>query len=119
MSNATIPHNFDSQSMSHQIAAALVKNHNIDPDIIVYRTKCAETRPGVTVYTNDRTWCYILDSGVQIVTFNLVADTGEKTFGTYTVDIANGELDLAYITVDDAAKALAGMLAAITYTPAQ
>lgn len=115
----TTPHNFDSQAMSHQIAATLVANHTIDPDTIVYRTARAETRPGVTVHTSDHTWCHITDSGAQTVTWNLIIDTGTETFGTYIVDIANGKLDLAYITVDDAAATLAGVLATITYDATQ
>lgn len=115
----TTPHNFDSQALSHQIAAALEANHTIDPDTITYRAARAETRPGVTIYTNDRTWCHIIDAGERIIRWNLIIDTGTETFGTYIVDIANGELDLAYITVEDAAAALAGVLATISYDTAQ
>lgn len=111
----TTPHNFDSQALSHQIAAALVTNHTIDPDALTYRAGRAETRPGVTVHTSPRTWCHIIDADERIIRWNLIIDTGAQTFGTYVVDIANGELDLAYITVEDAAAALAGVLATISY----
>lgn len=111
----TAPRNFDSRALSHQIAEALEANHAIDPDVITYRAARAETRPGATVHTGDRTWCQIVDAGGQTVTWNLIIDTGAETFGTYVVDVANGELDLAYVTVDDAAAALAGVLSAINY----
>lgn len=115
----TTPHNFDSQALSHQTAATLVEHHTIDPDTITYRAGRAETRPGVTVHTSARTWCHIIDAGAQTVTWNLIIDTGTETLGTYIVDIANGELDLAYITIDDAAAALAGVLTTIKYNAAQ
>ena len=115
----TTPHNFDSQALSHQIAATLVEHHTIDPDTITYRAGRAETRPGVTVHTNARTWCHIIDAGAQTVTWNIIIDTGTETFGTYVVNIADGELDLAYITVEDAATALAGVLTTIKYNSAQ
>ena len=119
MSDATTQHNFDSHALSHQIAAALEANHTINPDSITYRAERAETRPGVNVHTGDRTWCHIIDAGGQTVTWNLIVETGTETFGTYVVDAANGEFDLAYITVDDAAAALAGVLATINYDTAQ
>ena len=115
----TTPHNFDSQALSHQIAAALVTNHAIDPDIITYGTARVETRPGTNIYTGERTWCHIIDADAQTVTWNLIIDTDAKMFGTYVVDVANGEMDLAYITVDDAAAVLAGVLSAISYDTAQ
>ena len=111
--------NFDSHALSHQIAAALEANHTIDPDNIIYRTARAETRPGVNVHTGDRTWCHIIDAGGQRVTWNLIIDTGTETFGAYVVEVANGEFDLAYVTVDDAAAALAGVLAVIRCDAAQ
>lgn len=118
MTDAT-PCNFDSRALSHQIAAALVANHAIDPDAITYRTARAETRPGATVYTSERTWCHITDAGGQIIRWNLIIDAGDETFGTYVVDVANGEMDLAYVTVDGAASALAGVLDTISYDAAQ
>lgn len=109
----TTPHNFDSHALSHQIAAALEANHAIDADTITYRAARAETRPGVTIHTSARTWCYIVDAGGQAVTWNLIIDIGAtRTLGDY---IASGELNLAYIAVDDAAAALAGVLATISY----
>lgn len=122
MSNTTantIPHNFDSRALSHQLAAALVANHAIDPDTITYRAARAETRPGATVYTGERTWCHIVDAGGQLICWNLIVDAGDETFGTYAVDVANGEMDLAYVTVDDAAAALAGVLDTVSYDAAQ
>lgn len=115
----TTPRNFDSQALSHQIAAALETNHAIDPNAITYRAARAETRPGATIYTGERTWCHIIDAGAQTVAWNLIIDTGTETFGTYVVDVANGELDLAYVTVDDAAAALAGVIANVDYDATQ
>lgn len=114
----TTPHNFDSHALSHQIAAALVEQHGTDSHI-TYRAGRAETRPGVTVHTGERTWCHIVDASGQLIRWNLIIDTGTETFGTYIVDIANGELNLAYITVDDAAAALADVLTTIKYNAAQ
>lgn len=111
--------NFDSHALSHQIAAALVTNHTIDPDAINYRASRAETRPGVTVYTGERTWCHIVDAGGQTVAWNLIIDTGTETFGAYVVEVANGEFDLAYVTADDAAAALAGVLANVNRNETQ
>lgn len=115
----TKSHNFDSHALSHQIAAALEANRTIDPDSITYRAARAETHPGVTVHTSDRTWCHIVDAGGQLICWNLIVDAGDETFGTYVVDVANGEMDLAYVTVDDAAAALAGVLDTISYDAAQ
>ena len=115
----TTPHNFDSHALSHQIATTLVEHHTIDPDALTYRAGRVSARPGVTVHTSPRTWCHIIDAGGQTVTWNLIIDTGTETFGTYVVDVASGELDLAYITIEDAAAALAGVLNTITYDTAQ
>ena len=115
----TTPRSFDSHALSHQIAAALVANHAIDPDAITYRAARAETRSGATVYAGERTWCHIVDADGQLIRWNLIIDAGDETFGTYVVDVANGEMDLAYVAVDDAAAALAGVLATISYDAAQ
>lgn len=115
MVNTTALRNFDSHALSHQIAAALAANHAIDTDAITYRARRAETRPGVTVHTGERTWCHIVDTDGQTVAWNLIIDTGTETFGTYVVDVANGELDLAYITIGDAAAALSSVLSTIIY----
>lgn len=115
----TTPHNFDSHALSHQIATALVEHHTIDPDAPTYRAGRAETRPGVTVHTGERTWCHIIDAGERLIRWNIIIDTGTETFGTYVVNIADGELDLAYITIEDAAAALASIFTTIKYNSAQ
>ena len=110
----TAPRNFSPDGLSHNIAAALVAHHSVDPQGVTYGLSRWKNLLDANVCTGRHTWCHIYDTSESTVEWSLVADNTSACFGTHIVEIASGAFDLSYISVDDAAAALHSVLHAIT-----
>lgn len=107
------PHNFDSQSLSHQIVATLVEDHAFDSGYVTYYPRRAETRAGVRIATRHEAWCHIVDGANDALAWHVICRIGAGATGWQCV--ADGTIDTEHIPTHRAATLMEQIINATTY----
>lgn len=109
------PHNFDSHSRAHMIAALLCDDHDIDPGRVIYKPERAEMPAGVVIATHPRTWCHMIDADNGSLYWRISIETGNTQTGSNIIEAAYGEINTAQITRSVATDTLAEIIEHIKY----